>query len=615
MPRLATAAALLLAATFPAGGALAAAAPAPAPPAVAPAAVAPPAAPAPPQHVMATAFAAGAGGPVMVATGVGDAARIVASPDGQGFYVLGHDGSVHAYGDAVARGDAHLPHAAVAMAVTPTGGGYWVFDANGCTQGFGDAGAFPASLCGTHLNGPVLDATTTADGKGYWLVASDGGMFTFGDAPFKGSMGGARLNAPVVGMAVGAGGYWEVASDGGVFTFGVPFKGSMGGTRLNRPVAGMVASGAGYLMVGADGGVFNFGNPFFGSLGASPPLTAVIAVAPSFANGAPNGYWMLDAGGEVFGFGAAWMPANAAAPPAAPSLVPGAAPAFADDAPDPDIVRDGSAWYMFTTGTTWGNNLGVLTSSSPTGGWRTLSGKPYGSTALANIPSWQRAGTETSPGVYQWNGRWVMFYDAIDGASGKYCLSVATSPSPTTPFTDTSGGTFECQVALGGSIDPSPLVDANGRPWLLWKSNDGSSASVSDVWAAPLGNDGATLAGQPQLVMAKDSVAHPWETTVDDPQMVVAGGRYLLFFTGGDWQSANYATGYAVCAGPTGPCTQPQAGPLLASYGPAAGPGGGSLASDAGGNWYLAYAAWSPGCTNYSCGGKRQLYVAPVSLG
>ncbi|HVM64630.1 MAG TPA: hypothetical protein VMU14_07200, partial [Acidimicrobiales bacterium] len=159
MPRLATAAALLLAATFPAGGALAAAAPAPAPPAVAPSSVArpaAPAAPAPPQHVMATAFAAGAGGPVMVATGVGDAARIVASPDGQGFYVLGHDGSVHAYGDAVARGDAHLPHAAVAMAVTPTGGGYWVFDANGCTQGFGDAGAFPASLCGTHLNGPVL---------------------------------------------------------------------------------------------------------------------------------------------------------------------------------------------------------------------------------------------------------------------------------------------------------------------------------------------------------------------------------------------------------------------------------------------------------------------------
>jgi hypothetical protein len=27
----------------------------------------------------------------------------------------------------------------------------------------------------------------------------------------------------------------------------------------------------------------------------------------------------------------------------------------------------------------------------------------------------------------------------------------------------------------------------------------------------------------------------------------------------------------------------------------------------------MAYAAWSPGCTNYGCGGKRQLYIAPVT--
>ena len=560
--------------------------------------------------------AAAAGAPLEYPTGAGNAVRIAATPDGQGFYVLGADGSVHAYGDAVARGNAALPHPAVAMAVTASGNGYWVFDANGCTQGFGDAATFPASVCGRTLNGPILDAAATPSGHGYWLVASDGGIFAFGDAPFRGSMGGARLNAPVVGMARGAGGYWEVAADGGIFAFGVPFEGSMGSTRLNRPVAGMVASGGGYLMVGADGGAFNFGNPFFGSLGASPPLFPVIAITPSTdSTGTPNGYWMLDRAGEVFGFGSAWLPAGAApaATVTAPTVAPSPAPAFADDAPDPDLVRDGSTWYTFTTGTTWGNNLGVLTSTSPTSGWHTVSGKPYGSTALAGIPGWERPSTQTSPGVYAWNGRWVMFYDAVDKGSGKYCLSVSTSGSPTTPFNDASGGSFECQVALGGSIDPSPFVDANGRPWLLWKSNDGSSLAVSDVWAAPLAADGMTLAGAPSLVMAKDSADHPWETTVDDPQMVVAGGRYVLFFTGGDWQSAAYATGFAVCAGPTGPCTQPQAGPILSSYGPAAGPGGGSLASDAGGNWYMAYAAWSPGCTSYGCGGKRQLYVAPVS--
>ncbi|TAN22375.1 MAG: hypothetical protein EPN30_09040, partial [Actinomycetota bacterium] len=35
----------------------------------------------------------------------------------------------------------------------------------------------------------------------YRLVGSDGGIFTFGDAGFFGSMGGAKLNQPVVGMA------------------------------------------------------------------------------------------------------------------------------------------------------------------------------------------------------------------------------------------------------------------------------------------------------------------------------------------------------------------------------------------------------------------------------
>ena len=78
---------------------------------------------------------------------------------------------------------------------------------------------------------------------GYLEGAADGGVFAFGDAVFDGSMGGARLDAPVVGMATTptGGGYWEVASDGGVFAFGdAVFDGSMGGARLDAPVVGMM---------------------------------------------------------------------------------------------------------------------------------------------------------------------------------------------------------------------------------------------------------------------------------------------------------------------------------------------------------------------------------------
>src|SRR5262245_64971438 len=77
-------------------------------------------------------------------------------------------------------------------------------------------------------------AASFRGGNGYWMVASDGGLFSFGDARFFGSVGGTRLNRPVVGMAAtpSGKGYWMVASDGGIFSFGdARFFGSMGGTR------------------------------------------------------------------------------------------------------------------------------------------------------------------------------------------------------------------------------------------------------------------------------------------------------------------------------------------------------------------------------------------------
>ena len=306
---------------------------------------------------------------------------------------------------------------------------------------------------------------------------------------------------------------------------------------------------------------------------------------------------------------------TAAAPAAAPTVTPSAAPAFAADAPDPDVVRIGSTYYAYTTGTTWGNYIGVLTSSSPTTGWRTRTGQSYGSTAMGTLPPWEQADTQTSPGVFAWGGRYVMFYDAFDAALGHYCLSVATSGSPLGPFQDGSAGPLLCQTDLGGSVDPAPFVDAAGRPWLDWKSNDGSSSQPAYLWAAPLAAGGTTLAAAPTQLLAQDTVAHPWETTVENPDMVLVGATYYLFFAGGRWDSSSYAEGYAVCDGPAGPCTQPQAGPILASSGNVAGPGAATVFSDDGGRTYLAYAAWTAPCTSYSCGGARQLYVAPLTFG
>jgi len=167
------------------------------------------------------------------------------------------------------------------------------------------AAQLAGSMGGRRLDAPVVGMAATPDGGGYWLVAADGGVFSFGDARFYGSMGGHHLNAPIVGMATtpDGGGYWLVAADGGVFNFGdAPFSGSMAARPLHAPVVGVAAADAGgYWLVASDGGVFNFGDAaFFGSMGGQHLNDPVTGVA-----GTPNGggYWLVGSDGGIFDFG------------------------------------------------------------------------------------------------------------------------------------------------------------------------------------------------------------------------------------------------------------------------------------------------------------------------
>ena len=206
---------------------------------------------------------------------------------GDGYWVVDRPGRVHAFGDARQPRQRRRRHSGRAsrsrsLSATPTGAGYWIFTSRGRVLAFGDA-AVLGDLATTTLNGPVLDSVATPSGRGYYMVASDGGIFAFGDAALPRLHGRQhRSTLPVQSLVPdpdGAG-YWLVASDGGVFAFDAPFRGSMGGQRLNRPITGMVPYGNGYLMVGEDGGVFNFSDrPFLGSLGATPPAAPIVSVA------------------------------------------------------------------------------------------------------------------------------------------------------------------------------------------------------------------------------------------------------------------------------------------------------------------------------------------------
>jgi photosystem II stability/assembly factor-like uncharacterized protein len=224
------------------------------------------------------------GNAARLGSALGPAVAMVARRDGSGYWVTDAAGDVSHFGTAANHGGRPTLGAGErvsTISATPSGGGFWLFTNRGRAFAYGDAHLY-GDMSATVLNGPVVASVATPTGHGYYMVASDGGVFSFGDAHFRGSTGAMRLNRPIVGISPTPDnhGYWLVASDGGVFAFTAPFRGSMGATPLNRPVNGLVAYGNGYLMVASDGGVFDFSNKaFVGSLANSPPSAPIIGIA------------------------------------------------------------------------------------------------------------------------------------------------------------------------------------------------------------------------------------------------------------------------------------------------------------------------------------------------
>jgi sugar lactone lactonase YvrE len=215
------------------------------------------------------------------------AVHIEPTPSGKGYWINDDKGGVYAFGDAAKLGGVDASalqnnEKVTSLSTTPSGAGYWLFSSKGRVFAKGDAGSF-GDLAGKNLNGAIQSSIPTPSGKGYYMVGSDGGVFAFGDAAFWGSMGNVKLNKPVLSLVPTRTnkGYWLVASDGGIFAFGdAPFIGSMGSTKLNKPVVGMVRFGNGYLMVGGDGGIFAFSDKqFAGSLGDNPPARPIVFAA------------------------------------------------------------------------------------------------------------------------------------------------------------------------------------------------------------------------------------------------------------------------------------------------------------------------------------------------
>jgi beta-xylosidase len=317
--------------------------------------------------------------------------------------------------------------------------------------------------------------------------------------------------------------------------------------------------------------------------------TSAVAAAP--ASGAP----------AIVSGAAAAEPEPAPSPPSPLAPRP---PADGRDAPDPFILRDGKRWLLFSTQVGF---LNVPVATSPD--VATWSG-PID--ALPVLPAWAEWGRTWAPGVLERPDGFVLYFAAHARGTVRQCIGAATSPDAGGPFVPASTEPLVCQLELGGSIDPHPFVDADGTPYLMWKADGNAIGGASVLFSQRLRPDGLGLEGDPSPLLRNDAA---WEAPlIENPALVAVGGRYVLLYSGGWWESAAYATGYATCDTPLGPCAKVTTGaPLHTTDAGVAGPGGASVIAGPAGDMWLAHHGWTPGAIGYAAGGVRSLRFAPLS--
>ncbi len=270
-----------------------------------------------------------------------------------------------------------------------------------------------------------------------------------------------------------------------------------------------------------------------------------------------------------------------------------ARPVLDADFPDPFVLPVGDALFAYATNTRHGGRrLNIQVSRSADGvSWS----DPR--EAMPAVPAWALASRPDlwAPEAIRLGERYVLYFSARhatrmrpDGRT--LCVGAAVAASPEGPFVPQPqplicGGPH-------GVIDASPFRDGD-RLWLYVKTDGNCCDAPTGVQALPLTADGLAPAGAP-VALRGLAADWPWEgRVVEAPHMVKTEGRYLMFYAGNDYGGAHYATGYAICDGPTGPCRDAAENPILHSNDGAGivGPGHPAVFRRVGRTW-IAYHGW-----------------------
>ncbi|WP_330633173.1 family 43 glycosylhydrolase [Halocatena halophila] len=147
-------------------------------------------------------------------------------------------------------------------------------------------------------------------------------------------------------------------------------------------------------------------------------------------------------------------------------------PQYEPHFPDPTIYNDDGTYYAYGTnmdrddGSNDSQELLVpILSSTDLVNWT------YEGEAFTSRPGWVY-GSIWAPDIHRYNGQWVMFYSLRPRNGGEFGIGLATSDSPTGPFTDHGRVISDSDHENGGTID-AYFVEHNNTPYLFFGSFHG----------------------------------------------------------------------------------------------------------------------------------------------
>lgn len=256
---------------------------------------------------------------------------------------------------------------------------------------------------------------------------------------------------------------------------------------------------------------------------------------------------------------------------------------FPWDFPDPSVLVTGDSYVAFATNSVGGH---VQAIASPD-----LAGWTWVGEALPTLPDWAEPGQTWAPAALHVGDKYALYFSARERGSAFKCIGVAFSEKPGGPYGFSPPEPVVCQHDEMGSIDPKPFVNADGKPYLVWKSDgDFRRDGPAKLWSAPLSDDGAHLAFYPSELLASDRADE--DHTIEGPNLVQIQDQWILLYSSNRWDTGDYRMDYAVCDSAAGPCRKPPDNTILSSYDNVKGPGGGEVFQDRDGSLRLTYHAW-----------------------